>query len=76
MQTSARPRVSPEELERILEEIARQILDHGLDGSLAGNPWACGEVCVQICPERVAAVLDAGACRVGVFLENNQQVHG
>jgi deoxyribose-phosphate aldolase len=62
----ATPRVAPAELERILEEIARQILDHGLDGSLAGNPWACGELCVQICPDRVNAVLDAGACRVGV----------
>jgi deoxyribose-phosphate aldolase len=66
MASPATSRVSPAELERILEEIARQILDHGIDGSLAGNPWACGELCVQICPERVSAVIDAGACRVGV----------
>jgi deoxyribose-phosphate aldolase len=66
MNSATRSAVAPEELERILEEIARQILDQGLDGSLAGNPWACGELCVQICPERVSAVLDAGACRIGV----------
>jgi deoxyribose-phosphate aldolase len=50
-------------LERILEEIARQILEHGPE-SLSG--WGCSSVCVEVSPEHVDEVVRAGACRVGV----------
>jgi deoxyribose-phosphate aldolase len=28
--------------------------------------WGCSTFCVEVCPEHVGAVLEAGACRVGV----------
>jgi deoxyribose-phosphate aldolase len=52
-----------ERLESILTEIARQLVEHGLD---ALEPWGCSEVCVDVCPERASAVVGAGACRLGV----------
>jgi len=50
-------------LERILEEIGRQILEHG-PASISG--WGCSSVCIEVCPEHVEEVVQAGACRVGV----------
>jgi deoxyribose-phosphate aldolase len=55
--------VSPEQLERILTEIGRQILEHGV---FAANPWGCSTVEVQVCPDSVREVVQAGACRVGL----------
>ena len=55
--------VSAEELERILTEVGRQILEHG---TAAANPWGCSTVEVEICPSSVRRVVDAGACRIGV----------
>jgi deoxyribose-phosphate aldolase len=63
MSTHRQPAIDPATLERILEEIARQILEHGPE-SLSG--WGCSSVCVEVCPEHVDAVVRAGACRVGV----------
>jgi deoxyribose-phosphate aldolase len=54
--------IGPAELEAILTEIGRQILEHGLDSV---SPWGCGTVEVEICPERVRDVIAAGACRIG-----------
>jgi deoxyribose-phosphate aldolase len=56
-------RLGEAELERLLTEIARQILEHGPEGVA---PWGCGQICVDICPEGVNSMLSAGACRVGV----------
>lgn len=56
-------RIDPATLERLLEEIARQILEHGPE-SLAG--WGCSSICVELCTEHVDEVVKAGACRIGV----------
>ena len=63
MSASAPSTIDAATLERILEEIARQILEHGPE-SLSG--WGCSSVCVEVCPEHVDEVVQAGACRVGV----------
>ncbi|MBL8863693.1 MAG: deoxyribose-phosphate aldolase [Planctomycetes bacterium] len=63
MSATAAPTIDAATLERILEEIARQILEHGPE-SLSG--WGCSSICVELCPERVSEVVHAGACRVGV----------
>ncbi len=53
-------------LEEILAEVARQILDEGL-GSVGGfGQWGASSISVELCPERAGAMLDAGACRLGV----------
>jgi deoxyribose-phosphate aldolase len=57
--------VDPRRLEEILTEIARQIVDHGPDGVHYGS-WGCTSIQVELCPDHVQGVLDAGACRVGV----------
>ena len=58
--------VSEEQLERILTEIARQILEHGPGAIGQFGQWGCSTVCVDVCPEGVSSMIDAGACRVGV----------
>ena len=55
--------ISPAELERILTDIGRQILEHG---PFAAEPWGAGRSRAGVCPESVQRVVDAGACRVGV----------
>ena len=60
---AATPAVEPAELERILTEIGRQILEHGAS---AADPWGCSTLQVEVCPSSVQRVVDAGACRVGV----------
>lgn len=55
-----------ERLESVLLEIARQLVDQGLDSIGGVGQWGCSTVCVEVCPERVTEVIDAGACRVGV----------
>ena len=54
------------ELEDLLAEIGRQILDQGAGSIGALGQWGCSTVTVEVCPDRVHAVLDAGACRFGV----------
>ncbi len=63
MSAPAPTAIDPATLERILEEIARQILEHGPE-SVAG--WGCSTVCVDVCADHVQEVVQAGACRVGV----------
>jgi deoxyribose-phosphate aldolase len=55
-----------ETLERVLTEIASQILEHGLGAVGDFGQWGCSTVCVDVCPESVQRVIDAGACRIGV----------
>lgn len=57
--------VTDQELERILTEVARQILDHGVDAVGTFGQWGCGQVCIELCPDSVSRVIDAGACRIG-----------
>lgn len=55
--------VGPAELEAILTEIGRQILESGVE---AVSPWGCSSIEVEFCPDRARAVIDAGACRLGL----------
>ena len=55
--------VGPAELEAILTEIGRQILESGVE---AVTPWGCSSIEVEFCPDRARAVIDAGACRLGL----------
>lgn len=52
-------------LETILTEIAQQLVERGLDAADLGA-LGCTSIHVQVCPESVQSVLDAGACRVAV----------
>jgi deoxyribose-phosphate aldolase len=52
-------------LESILTEIALQLVERGLDSADLGA-LGCTSLHVQVCPESVRSVLDAGACRVAV----------
>lgn len=54
--------VDPRELEEILTEVARQLLEGRAVEVSAG---ACRTVSMQWCPESTRAALDAGACRLG-----------
>ncbi|MCE9595360.1 MAG: deoxyribose-phosphate aldolase [Planctomycetes bacterium] len=54
--------VAHEALEAILTEVARQLLDHGIEPV---SPWGSTTVQVELAIDRVRAVLDAGACRIG-----------
>jgi deoxyribose-phosphate aldolase len=54
-----------QEIEDVLTEIARQMLDQGI-GSAAIGQWGCSTISVELCPDRVNAVIDAGACRLAV----------
>lgn len=62
--------IDAERLEEVLAEIARQILEHGI-GAVGGfGQWGCGTVSVELCPDRMGAVLHAGACRLAVSSPN------
>jgi deoxyribose-phosphate aldolase len=63
---SVREPLDVEMLERVLEEIARQILDQGLSSVGSMGQWACTSICVELCPERMNEVIQAGACRIAV----------
>jgi len=54
--------IGPAELEALLTEIGKQILEQGPE-SLAA--WGCASIEVEYCPDRTRAVVDAGACRLG-----------
>lgn len=63
MSTHANPGpLGPAELEEVLTEIARQILDHGA-ASLA--PWGSTTIQVELAIDRVREVIAAGAARIG-----------
>ena len=53
------------QLESVLTEIAHQILERGPGGGPSGS-YSCTAISVQLCPDHVQGVLDAGACRLGV----------
>jgi deoxyribose-phosphate aldolase len=55
--------VNAADLERVLGEIAHQILDHGVESL---GQWGCTSVTVELCPDRAQSVIAAGACRIGV----------
>jgi deoxyribose-phosphate aldolase len=54
--------LGPDELEEILTEVARQILDHGA-GSV--SQWGTTTIQVELALDRVREVIDAGAARIG-----------
>ncbi len=58
--------VDADQLEAILAEIARQILDHGLGSVGSLGQWGCTSIQIEFCPDRARQVIDAGACRLGV----------
>lgn len=53
------------QLESVLTEIAHQILERGPGGGPDGA-YSCTSISVQLCPDHVRGVIDAGACRIGV----------
>lgn len=64
--TDSNGRIDREQLENIVAEITRQIVEHGLGSVGSMGQWGCSTFCVEVCPDRVDEVLTAGACRVGV----------
>ena len=50
------------ELEAILTEVGRQILEGGPEAIF---PHGCTTIAVELCPDRAQQVIDAGACRLG-----------
>jgi len=62
MTPASTSQLTPDELERLLLEIGRQIIDHGVG---VAAPWGCTTLSVQLCPDNLQPVIDAGACRVG-----------
>lgn len=55
--------IQPHELEALLVEIGRQILENGPE---AFFPHGCSTIEVEFCPDRAREVIGAGACRLGV----------
>ena len=62
MQNSA---IDEARLESILTEVATQLVERGLDATDLGA-LSCASIHVQVCPENVRSVIDAGACRVAI----------
>jgi len=58
--------IDAEQLENVLLEIGRQIVEHGLGAVGSMGQWGCSTICVELDRERIDRVLAAGACRVGV----------
>ena len=54
------------ELEALLYEIGRQIVDQGIGDLGALGEQACRTLHVQICSDGLARAIDAGACRLGL----------
>ncbi len=65
--------VDESRLEAILMEIAQQLVGGGLNEADLGA-LGCTSIHVQVCPESVQSVLDAGACRVAVRHANAAQL--
>lgn len=59
--------IDPARFEAVLTEVARQLLESGLDSF---DPWGCRVIEVQVCAEDVQPVIDAGACRVGLCTQD------
>ncbi|MFT4541472.1 MAG: deoxyribose-phosphate aldolase [Planctomycetota bacterium] len=55
-------------LEDILTEIGRQIVDRGLTqaDTFDASEWGCATLTVELCPENLGQMVNAGACRLGV----------
>jgi len=58
--------LSAEQLEAILLEVGRQLMERGPQAMGEIGQWACTSFNVQVCPDLVSSALQAGACRVGV----------
>ena len=58
--------LSAEQLEAILLEVGRQLMERGPQAMGEIGQWACTTLNVQVCPDLVSTALQAGACRVGV----------
>jgi len=59
--------IDPERFEAVLTEVARQLLESGLDSF---DPWGCRTIEVQVCADDVQPVIDAGACRIGLCTQD------
>jgi deoxyribose-phosphate aldolase len=71
---SVREPLDVETLETVLAEIARQILDQGLGSVGTWGQWACTSISVELCPQRMSAVMRAGACRLAVSRSDPAEV--
>jgi len=76
MKTQVSEPIDAAKLEEILSEIARQILEHGVESIGGFGQWGCSSVSVEICPERVGEMMTAGACRLGVNLPDPARLAG
>jgi deoxyribose-phosphate aldolase len=65
--------VDEAQLEAVLMEVAQQLVAGGLSAADLGA-LGCTSIHVQVCPENVQSVLDAGACRVAVRSGNAAQL--
>jgi deoxyribose-phosphate aldolase len=63
--TKGNTAIGAQQLEDILAEIGRQILEGGLSATSGLGGWGCTSVRVEVSPDRVQEVIDAGACRIG-----------
>ena len=63
--TNSNAALDERQLEDVLAEIGRQIMEGGLPVSGGIGGWGCTTVRVEVCPDRVQRVIDAGACRIG-----------
>lgn len=71
MTSNHRPTV--DELQRILEEVGRQVLQNGLPSA---SHWGCTSLSVQLCGDHLQPVIEAGAARVGTTLGSLGDVGG
>lgn len=53
-------------LEEILTEVARQLVEQGPSALDGLGTWGCSTVQIEVCPDRAARVLSAGACRLNL----------
>ena len=66
MTTQWKEPIDAEQLEEVLAEIAHQILSHGISAVGGFGQWGSSTVCVEMCPDGMGSVIEAGACRLGV----------
>ncbi len=72
------PKATPDlpQLEALLYEIGRQILDQGLNDLNSLGEQACRTLNIQLCPDGLARAIDAGACRLGLPASQSSQHSG
>ena len=58
--------LSPQDLQRLIEIVAEEVLASQAPGAAAGSRCGCHAVLTDCCPDRLRHVLDAGATRLGV----------